>query len=103
VMQADPTWAGGLTEMKKIAALCSAYGVPLIPHHGSFASAHLIASEDITTCPMQEWLLQAGVRENVFLKYPLVAVNGAIALPERAGLGIEIADEIEARGEDVLL
>ena len=30
VMQADPTWAGGLTELKKIAALCSAYGVPLI-------------------------------------------------------------------------
>ncbi|MGI6375460.1 MAG: enolase C-terminal domain-like protein [Anaerolineae bacterium] len=103
VMQADPTWAGGLTELKKIAALCSAYGVPLIPHHGSFASTHLIASEDITTCPLQEWLLQAGARENVLLKCPLEAVDGAIVLPDRPGLGIEIADEIAARGEDVAL
>jgi len=103
IMQADPTWAGGLTEMKKIAALCSAYGVPLIPHHGSFASTHLIASEAITTCPIQEWLIQAGARENAFLKHPLVAVGGSIVLPERPGLGIELDEEADAQGVDLQL
>jgi L-alanine-DL-glutamate epimerase-like enolase superfamily enzyme len=103
IMQADPTWAGGLTEVKKIAALCSAYGVPLIPHHGSFASTHLIASEDITTCPIQEWLIQGGARENALLKHPLEVVAGNVMLPSRPGLGIELDDEVAAQGEDVLL
>ncbi|MBC7255314.1 MAG: mandelate racemase/muconate lactonizing protein [Chloroflexi bacterium] len=99
VLQADPTWAGGLTEMKKICALASAYGVPVIPHHGSFASTHLIASEDITTCPIQEWLLQAGWRENAFLKYKLLPEGGYIVPPNRPGLGIELDEAVITRRE----
>jgi L-alanine-DL-glutamate epimerase-like enolase superfamily enzyme len=103
VLQADPTWAGGLTEMKKICALASAYGVPVIPHHGSFASAHLIASEDITTCPIQEWLLQAGLRENVFLKHKLTPQGGCITPPNLPGLGIVLDDEVITRREPLVL
>lgn len=103
VLQPDPTWAGGLSEMRKICALASAFGVPVIPHHGSFASAHLIASQDITTCPIQEWLIQAGVRENAFLKHKLVPVNGAITAPDRPGLGIELDDDIITRREPLAL
>lgn len=103
ILQADPTWAGGLTEMKKICALASAYGVPVIPHHGSFASAHLIASEDLTTCPIQEWLLQAGLRENVFLKHKLVPEKGCLTPPNLPGLGLVLDDEAITRREPLTL
>lgn len=89
-LQPDPTWAGGLTEMTKICALASAHGIPVIPHHGGIASTHLIASQTTTTCPIQEWLLQAGARDNVFMKHKIEPVNGYIELPRRPGLGIEL-------------
>ena len=68
VLQPDLTWAGGLTELTKICALASANGIPVIPHHGGWPSTHLIASQTLTTCPMQEWLFQIGRLSNVFYK-----------------------------------
>jgi L-rhamnonate dehydratase len=100
ILQPDPTWAGGLTEMTKICALASAYGIPVIPHHGGWAATHLIASQTLTTCPIQEWLIQWGNRRQVFLKHRIVPEDGYISLPEVPGLGIELdEDAIESREE----
>jgi L-rhamnonate dehydratase len=99
ILQPDPTWAGGLTEMTKICALASAYGIPVIPHHGAWASAHLIASQTLTVCPVQEWLLQHGRRGNVFLKHKLEPVNGYIELPTTPGLCMEL-DEGAVESQD---
>lgn len=100
VMQADPTWAGGITEMLKIAALTSAHGIPLIPHHGAMASTQLIASQTITTCPIQEWLIQAGAVGQAFLAYQIEPKNGCIELPTGPGMSMEINDDmIESREE----
>jgi L-rhamnonate dehydratase len=100
ILQPDPTWAGGLTEMTKICALASAYGVPVIPHHGGLASTHLIASQTLTTCPIQEWLLQFGSRGNVFLRYKIEPKNGTIELPRGPGLNMELdEDAVESREE----
>jgi len=90
VLQPDPTWAGGLTEMIKICALASANGIPVIPHHGAYASLQLIASQTITTCPIQEWLLQAGITGQHFYVDKIEPVNGYIALPTVPGIGIEL-------------
>jgi L-alanine-DL-glutamate epimerase-like enolase superfamily enzyme len=90
ILQPDPTWVGGLTEAVKICALASAYGIPVIPHHGGLASLHLIASQTLTTCPMQEWLFQAGRRDNVFLKHGIEPVGGYMALPTGPGLNTEL-------------
>ncbi len=50
VYQPDIYWAGGISEMMKIAALASAYDVPVIPHgHSTNASAHFIAAWPVTT------------------------------------------------------
>lgn len=98
ILQPDPTWCGGLTETIKICALASAYGVPVIPHHGGLASLHLIASQTTSTCPMQEWLFQAGRRDNVFLKHKIEPVNGCFELPVLPGLCMELdEDAIEER------
>jgi L-alanine-DL-glutamate epimerase-like enolase superfamily enzyme len=100
VMQADPTWAGGISEMIKIAALCSSYGIPLIPHHGAMPSTQLIASRDITTCPMQEWLIQHGKVSQAFLTYEIEPKNGYIELPTAPGMSTELNDDaIESRVE----
>ncbi|HXJ39601.1 MAG TPA: enolase C-terminal domain-like protein [Bryobacteraceae bacterium] len=37
ILQPDITWSGGLTELRKIAALASAHQLPLIPHRGGSA------------------------------------------------------------------
>lgn len=92
ILQPDVTWAGGISEMTKICALASAYGIPVIPHHGGWASTHLIASQTITACPMQEWLFLAGRPTNVFLKHELEPVNGFIDLPTSPGLNMELAE-----------
>jgi L-alanine-DL-glutamate epimerase-like enolase superfamily enzyme len=102
ILQPDPTWAGGLTEMRKICALASAYGIPVIPHHGGLASLHLIASQAITTCPIQEWLLQHGALGNFFLKHKIEPVNGSFSLPEWPGLGIELDEEVVESKEEVV-
>ena len=93
ILQADVTWAGGLSEMTKICALASAYDIPVIPHHGGWPSTHLIASQALTTCPLQEWLFQIGRMTNVFYKHKLAPVDGHITLPTAPGLSLDLADE----------
>ena len=97
VLQPDVTWAGGLTEMTKICALASAYDIPVIPHHGTVAASHLIASQTITLCPIQEYLIQHGTRGQFFHQHPVVPEGGSIPLPDRPGIGIELdAGKIES-------
>lgn len=100
ILQPDPTWAGGLTEMTKICALASANGIPVIPHHGGMASSQLIASQTITTCPIQEWLLQHGRRGQVFLRHKIEPVEGHIELPKGPGLSMALDEgAIDSREE----
>ena len=101
ILQPDPTWAGGLTEMTRICALASAYGIPVIPHHGGLASLHLIASQPLATCPIQEWLLQHGRRSNVFLKHKIEPVGGAFALPPGPGLSMELDETAVESAEEI--
>ncbi len=93
ILQPDPTWAGGITEMTKICALASSYGVPVIPHHGGLASLHLIAAQTPAVCPMQEWLFQAGRRDNVFLQHKIEPTNGAFDLPPGPGLSMALDED----------
>lgn len=100
ILQPDVTWAGGLTELGRICALASCYDIPVIPHHGAIASTHLIASQPLTTCPIQEWLIQHGASGQVFYQQKTAPVDGFISLPEGPGLGIEFDEGmIESREE----
>ena len=103
ILQVDPTWAGGLTEMVKICALASAYQIPVIPHHGGLASTQLIASQALMTCPIQEWLIQYGVVSQHFFKYKIQPVDGQIALPTAPGMSMVVdEDAVESREERAL-
>jgi L-alanine-DL-glutamate epimerase-like enolase superfamily enzyme len=97
VLQPDIYWAGGITEMLKICALASTYDLPVIPHgHSTPASAHLIASQPVSTCPMLEYLVKWNEIHQFFLRTPVKPIGGVVQLPETPGLGMDLdPDRIE--------
>ncbi len=99
VLQPDIYWCGGISETLKICAIASAYDIPVVPHgHSTQATAHLIASQSPTLCPILEYLLKWNVIHQYFLKSPLVPQGGVVTLPETPGLGMDLDDaKIEER------
>ena len=91
VLQPDVYWAGGITELLKICAIASTYDLPVIPHgHSTPATAHLIASQPATLCPLLEYLIKWNEVHQFFLEQPLKPSNGVITLPETPGLGMDL-------------
>ncbi len=101
VCQPDTYWAGGISEMMKIAALATAYDVELIPHgHSVPANANLSFALPVTTTPLVEFLVKWNVVHQYFLLTPVRPVDGLILPPTEPGLGMELdADRIESREE----
>jgi L-alanine-DL-glutamate epimerase-like enolase superfamily enzyme len=99
ILQPDPH-CGGISELVKICAMASTEAIPVIPHHGAMAALHLIASQSPAVCPIQEWILQAGRRSNLFVKPKIEPVHGHFDLPTGPGLGLELDEEtIDSRDE----
>ena len=91
LLQPDTYWAGGITELVKIAALASAYDVPIIPHgHSVPTNLHLTAALPTTAAPMVEYLVKWNDLLQFFWKDPVRPVNGAVTVPQTPGMGTEI-------------
>jgi D-galactarolactone cycloisomerase len=94
ILQADVTKAGGLSECKKIAALIDAAGLYYVPHDtsgeiGLVACMHLVAATPICRY-LHEYIVEERKNPSV-LKEPLIPRNGEIEVPQKPGLGIELA------------
>jgi galactonate dehydratase len=94
-IQPDIIHTGGITEMKKIAAMAEAYYVPMIPHNpngpvSTAATIHLAAS--IPNFMLTEYI-ELPEREDVLVE-PLVLKNGEFELPTKPGLGIELNKKV---------
>ena len=91
VFQPDTMWAGGISEMMKMATICSVYDVPLVPH-GSFvpANVHISAALPPTLCPYVEYLIKWNDIRQLHLKHKVRPVNGRIGPTNAPGLGLEI-------------
>ena len=94
IVQPDVIHAGGITEIRKIAALAETYGAEIVPHQCSGPIAHVASLAAMSVCRnflIQEWeAADDGLyRELTGGSYP-VQKNGVIALPEGPGLGIEV-------------
>lgn len=99
IYQADTSWAGGISEMMKIAALASSYDVKLVPHGGPVAAtAHFLFSQPASTCPLIEFLFKWEQIGQFFFKKPVEPVNGYVAPPEGPGIGWEL-DESKIESE----
>jgi L-alanine-DL-glutamate epimerase-like enolase superfamily enzyme len=93
VVQADPEWCGGVSELVKMCTLASVHGVNVIPHgHSIHAAMHVVASRPMEVCPLVEYLIQKMSTYYDFEKHQPKPVNGILELPDRPGFGIEFDD-----------
>lgn len=96
----DVTWTGGISELKKIAALAETFYVPISPHDASGPINILAGAQVMMTVP-NFYRLEARRVDlefyNAFLREPLQVVDGALVLSGRPGLGNALdADYLEA-------
>ncbi len=94
IIQCDTVWAGGITAMKKIAALSETYGAVVIPHTGNIYNIHFIASEPESITPMGEFLTKyrEWMEQNmVGIIYP---EHGYFNLNNKPGFGVEYNGKI---------
>jgi len=99
VVQADPEWCGGVSELVKICTLASVHGVNVIPHgHSLHAAMHLVASQPVEVCPLVEYLIRKMQNYYYFEKHQPKPAGGMLELPDRPGFGIELD---ESRIEDI--
>lgn len=101
VLQADPDWCGGISELVKICTLASTWGRHVVPHgHSIHPAIHTIAAQPPSVCPMAEYLLLHQPTKQWFQKEQLAPENGTIALPTAPGLGLALDEsKIEHRVE----
>lgn len=91
VVQADPEWCGGVSELVRICAISSLFDAQVIPHgHGIHAALHVVASQPPMTCPWIEYLINKMSSYHHFEKHDYEVVKGHVALPARPGFGIEL-------------
>ncbi|HEX5415483.1 MAG TPA: galactonate dehydratase [Chloroflexota bacterium] len=98
VIQPDICHAGGITEVKKIAALAEAYYVQVAPHSpqgpvSTAACAHLALA--IPNFQILEYVKSEPWRSKV-LKEPWPVQNGHLVVPHRPGLGIDLDESVIA-------
>jgi galactonate dehydratase len=92
IAQPDLMYAGGITEVKKIAAISDTYHVPISLHNtkgpvGIAAAVHLMAS--IPNVAPMELVTDIPWRDDI-INRPLKIVDGYIFIPEGPGWGIEL-------------
>lgn len=100
IIQPDICHAGGMTELRKIAALADAYYVTLAPHNSNgpistLASLHLDMS--IPNCHRQELFLNSLPYYQEVLTKPIQIEKGYAAPPEGPGWGAELDDAVLAK------
>ncbi|MFB3827055.1 MAG: enolase C-terminal domain-like protein [Bryobacteraceae bacterium] len=90
VVQADPEWCGGASELLKICTVASLHDAQVIPHgHSIHAALHVVGSQSPMTCPLAEYLIIKMGSYYHFEKDAPRPVRGKLALPDRPGFGIE--------------
>ena len=100
----DVTWVGGITELKKISALCEAYYIPVSPHDAAGPINVVAGAQVMMTVPnfykleTSEWNLS---KYDHLIDVPLDNSNGSLKLNPAPGLGINMNREyLEANTVD---
>ena len=93
----DVCMCGGITHSKKIAALAEAHHVGVVPHNPlspvSTAACLQIAAS-VPNFALQEYPLGEGVPpKSEIVKGVLECKDGFITIPDRPGIGVELADD----------
>ena len=96
----DVTWTGGITELKKISAMCEAYYIPVSPHDAAGPINVVAGAQVMMTVPnfykleTSEWNLH---KYDPMIDAPLDNSDGSLKLAKRPGLGVDMnRDYLEA-------
>jgi len=92
ILQPDIYRAGGISELKKIAAMASAHNLPVIPHGVGAATYHFVISTN--NAPRAEFVDIYAQGGRPALKGEPEPKNGFIELSAAPGFGYELDDEI---------
>jgi len=92
IIQPEIQWCGGLTAVRRIAAMAKPYDIPVIPHCSGVYNYHFVCSN--TNSPYAEFLAMGdGTKVRPFMRAVLgepLPVNGKVDLdPAKFGFGIE--------------
>ena len=87
----DVTWAGGISELKKISTLAETYYIPVSPHDAS-GPINVVAGAQVMMTVPNFYRLETSrydlSKYNVFLETPLDNTGGRLHLSSLPGLGI---------------
>jgi len=96
VIQPDVSHAGGLMEMKKIAAMAECYDIPICPHNPSGPVANA-ATLQLAACVPNFYLLETMVRDVPYRRAisdeDVILRNGRMRIGDRPGLGVDIDED----------
>jgi len=102
VVQADPEWCGGVSELVKIGTVASLHDVHVLPHgHSLRAAIHVIASQSPMTFPLGEYLINKMRHYYHFESNPLTVERAHIALPTGPGFNVQL-DPAKIESQTVL-
>ncbi len=103
ILQPDTSWAGGITEMKKICALASAFGRWVVPHSNEDVpvNIHLLFAQPPRTCPFQEFNPKLNAANQYFFKANVQPEAGYFSIPNGPGFGIELDQAKIAKIENI--
>jgi galactonate dehydratase len=89
----DVTWTGGISELRKIAALAETFYVPITPHDAS-GPVNVMAGAQVMMSVPNFYRLEARRVDlsffDVLLEEPLQVRGDALLVPDRPGLGIRL-------------
>ena len=92
-IQPDVSHAGGISEIKKIAAMAEAYHIPICPHNPSGPVANA-ATLQLAACIPNFFLLETMSSDVPWRadisNEQVIFENGAMVIPDKPGLGIDI-------------
>ena len=97
VIQPDTGRAGGITQMRKMAAMAESHFITMAPHSGSlgpvaeFAAVHVLAT--IPNALMLERVEFDWTGRYEVVSPALKSENGALKVPDAPGLGVELVEE----------
>jgi L-alanine-DL-glutamate epimerase-like enolase superfamily enzyme len=96
IIQPDIARVGGLTEIRRIAALAEVRNVRVIPHCWATdilvaATMHFLVTQE--DAPYQEFNVMDNPLRTALLQEPLRLEDGLLSVPRGPGLGIELNEE----------
>jgi L-rhamnonate dehydratase len=92
ILQPDIYRAGGLSELRKIASLASAYNIPVIPHGAGSPTYHFVMAT--TNAPRAEFVDIFAQGGKPLLKGEPEPQNGFVELCEKTGFGYTLDEDV---------